>query len=173
MGFPVGYTEVLLPKLLLNTLSILGFIRTLILTVLRLLGLSDFLEPDIVWADRPDSAPSTYPARPESVSASSLIREMLPVVKFSDVVAGAGSGVETPESCAVCLYEFEDEEEIRRLRNCRHIFHRCCLDRWMDHDQRTCPLCRTPFIPEEMQEAFNERLWADVYGEYLPIPNFL
>ncbi|GFP89656.1 E3 ubiquitin-protein ligase rha1b [Phtheirospermum japonicum] len=48
----------------------------------------------------------------------------------------------------------------RRLTNCRHIFHRSCLDRWMDHDQKTCPLCRTQFIPEEMQEAFNEKMWV-------------
>ncbi|RVX04127.1 E3 ubiquitin-protein ligase RHA1B [Vitis vinifera] len=86
---------------------------------------------------------------------------------------GAGAG-DPPDQCAVCLYEFEGQEEIRRLTNCRHIFHRSCLDRWMDCDQKTCPLCRTPFIPDDMQEAFNERLWAasalpDFYGDYSPL----
>ncbi|KAK7844757.1 e3 ubiquitin-protein ligase rha1b [Quercus suber] len=76
-----------------------------------------------------------------------------------------------PESCAVCLYEFDGEDEIRWLRNCKHIFHRACLDRWMDHDQKTCPLCRTQFVPEEKQDEFNQRLWAasgvsDFYTEY-------
>ncbi|GAB4857414.1 Homeobox protein B-H1 [Ancistrocladus abbreviatus] len=179
MGFPVGYTEVLLPKLLLNVISILGFIRKIIQTLFRILGLSDFLEPDIVWPEQPASSLSTPSSgselQPISVSAM-LIREMLPVVKFSDVVAAGG--VDPPEICAVCLYDFEGEEEIRRLTNCRHIFHRCCLDRWMDHDQKTCPLCRTPFVPDDMQEAFNERLWAasgipDFYGEFSPITNFL
>ena len=42
-----------------------------------------------------------------SISAL-LIRESLPVVKFSELV-------DPPESCAVCLYEFEGEDEIRRL----------------------------------------------------------
>ncbi|KAE8715245.1 protein RIC1-like protein isoform X1 [Hibiscus syriacus] len=69
------------------------------------------------------------------------------------------------------MYEFEKGEEIRWLRNCRHVFHRACLDRWMDHDQITCPLCRTPFVPDELQEEFNHRLWAasgivDFYSEY-------
>ncbi|KAL2517161.1 brassinosteroid-responsive RING-H2 [Abeliophyllum distichum] len=105
---------------------------------------------------------------PRSVSAV-LIRELLPVVKFSDLLE-----LDPPENCAVCLYEFNGDDEIRRLTNCRHIFHRSCLDRWMDHDQKTCPLCRTQFIPEDMQEVFNERLWAaagisDFYGEYSPI----
>ncbi|KAF3448596.1 hypothetical protein FNV43_RR09309 [Rhamnella rubrinervis] len=125
------------------------------------MGLQDFVEPDNAsWAgaDQPTRIPEF-----QSMSAL-LIREILPVVKFSELV-------DPPESCAVCLYEFEGQDEIRRLTNCRHIFHRGCLDRWMGYDQRTCPLCRTPFIPEDMQGAFNERLWAatgipDFYGEY-------
>ncbi|GAB2296805.1 Homeobox protein B-H1 [Dionaea muscipula] len=183
MGFPVGYTEILLPKLLFNALFILGFLRSTLLTIFRLLGLSDFLEPDIVWPDRPISVPHHHHHHHESQQSTSvsvsaeLIREMLPVVKFSEMVADCG-GVELPESCAVCLCDFEGEEEIRRLTNCRHIFHRSCLDRWMDHDQKTCPLCRTRFVPDDMQEAFNQRLWAasgipDFYGDYSPITNFL
>ncbi|KAJ8555793.1 hypothetical protein K7X08_013289 [Anisodus acutangulus] len=35
----------------------------------------------------------------------------------------------------------------------------------MDHDQKTCPLCRTAFIPDDMQESFNERLWLASEGE--------
>ncbi|KAF8380189.1 hypothetical protein HHK36_027671 [Tetracentron sinense] len=168
MGFPVGYTELFLSKLLLRTLSILVFIRKLISWLFRFVGLGDFLESDISLPDRPTHIPEFY-----SVSAV-LIREILPVVKFEDLVSGEGH---TQDSCAVCLYEFEGQDEIRRLTNCRHIFHRSCLDRWMNHDQKTCPLCRTLFIPEEMQEAFNERLWAasgipDFYGDYSSISGF-
>ncbi|GAV76109.1 zf-RING_2 domain-containing protein [Cephalotus follicularis] len=156
MGFPVGYTELLLPKLLLHTLSLLGLLRTLISTLFRLLGLQDFLEPDIAWTDQPANVPEFH-----SLSAQ-LIREILPVVKFSELV-------DPPESCAVCLFEFKDHDEIRQLTNCTHIFHQGCLYRWMGYDQKTCPLCRTPFIPDDMQVAFNERLWAasgipDLYG---------
>ncbi|KAG8382205.1 hypothetical protein BUALT_Bualt05G0052500 [Buddleja alternifolia] len=166
MGFPVGYTDLFLPKLLVYLLTLLGFIRKFIYALLSILGLGDFLEPET----------TSYPVRNEytselrSVSAV-LIRELLPVVKFSDLEEEVA---EPPENCAVCLYEFSGEDEIRRLTNCRHIFHRRCLDRWMDHDQKTCPLCRTQFIPEDMQEAFNERLWvasgiSDFYGDYSPI----
>ncbi|KAL8253793.1 hypothetical protein R6Q59_032014 [Mikania micrantha] len=155
MGFPIGYTDVYLPKFLIHVLTVLGFIRRLISAIFWFVGLSDFLEPDF----------SPDPTRTESVyqvqSASALlIREILPVVKFSELV-------DPPESCAVCLYEFDAGDEIRPLTNCRHIFHRCCLDRWIDHDQKTCPLCRTPFISDDLQNTFNERLWAasDV-GDY-------
>ncbi|KAH7863209.1 hypothetical protein Vadar_014756 [Vaccinium darrowii] len=162
MGFPVGYTELLFPKLLLITLSILGFIRRSIFALFKSLGLGDFLEPDIAWPAQPVCASP----EPRSLSAI-LIRELLPVVKFSDLV-------DPPDSCAVCLYEFDGGEEIRQLPNCCHIFHRSCLDRWMDHDQQTCPLCRTRFV-DDLMDGLNERLWAAsgvsdfYYGEYSSI----
>ncbi|KAL8064149.1 hypothetical protein ABFX02_01G072400 [Erythranthe guttata] len=166
MGFPVGYTDLFLPKLLVYLLTFLGFVRKFVCGVFSVLGLGDFLEQETAsYASRDESGFE----QPRSVSAA-LIRELLPVVKFSDLAEEDNP----PENCAVCLYEFDGEDEIRRLANCRHIFHRSCLDRWMDHDQKTCPLCRTQIIPEDMQEAFNERLWlasgiSDFYGEYSPI----
>jgi RING-H2 zinc finger protein RHA1 len=42
---------------------------------------------------------------------------------------------------------------VRRLNNCRHAFHRGCLDRWMAHDQRTCPLCRAPLLSGDLWAA--------------------
>uniref|UniRef100_A0A6M2END8 RING-type domain-containing protein n=1 Tax=Populus davidiana TaxID=266767 RepID=A0A6M2END8_9ROSI len=154
MGFPVGYSEVLLPKLFVHALSLLGFIRGLVLCLFTYVGLSDFLETDNIWPDYP-----TRTSFSPSPSAA-LIREILPVIKFEDLIGGDGDCCDLPESCAVCLYEFEGEDEIRWLKNCKHIFHRACLDRWMDHDRNTCPLCRTSFVPDEMQWEFNQRLWA-------------
>ncbi|CAL9007303.1 unnamed protein product [Prunus brigantina] len=156
MGFPVGYTEVFFPNIFLHTLSLLGFIRNLIFSLFYFLGLSEFLETDVVW-------PETRTRMLENPPVSArLIREFLPVIKFRDLAG------DRPENCAVCLYEFEVEEEIRCLTNCKHIFHRACLDRWMDHDQKTCPLCRTPFVPDEMSDEFNQRLWAasEIHHEF-------
>ncbi|KAK1374842.1 E3 ubiquitin-protein ligase RHA1B [Heracleum sosnowskyi] len=167
MGFPLGYTDLFFPKLLIHTLTLLGLLRKFISILLRALGLSDFLEPEVSWSTRPDS--STVDEY--SCVSAALMREFLPVVKFSDII-------DPPDSCAVCLYEFDCNDEIRRLTNCRHVFHRNCVDRWMDHDQKTCPLCRTPFISGDLQDEFNERLWAasgisDYYGDYSPISSNL
>ncbi|XP_057462037.1 brassinosteroid-responsive RING protein 1-like [Actinidia eriantha] len=156
MGFPIGYTELLLPKLLLFTLLALGSLRKLILSLFRSMGLGDFLEPEISWPTRPDCAPDLEPRSGSSV----LIRELLPVARFSDLV-------DPQESCAVCLHEFGGGDEVRCLANCCHIFHRSCLDPWIDHGHRTCPLCRTRFVPDDS----NERVWdgsgvSDFYGEY-------
>ncbi|KAJ9555133.1 hypothetical protein OSB04_009747 [Centaurea solstitialis] len=157
MGFPVGYTDLFLPKLLLHILTVLGFRPKTNLLRVPFVGLGDFIEPEFS-PTRPGPSRFTHF---HSVSAV-LIRELLPVVKFSELV-------DPPESCAVCLYEFDGGDEIRRLTNCRHIFHRCAgpLD---GPRSENCPLCRTPFIPDDLQDSFNERLWAasgiaDYYGD--------
>ncbi|KAK8606431.1 hypothetical protein V6N13_030714 [Hibiscus sabdariffa] len=170
MGFPMAYSELLLPRLLLHSLSLLSYIRKFISTLFHCVGLPDFLEPDIPWAEthHVSSSTTSFSSCPPRIPVSALlIRELLPVVKFSDLV-------DPPESCAVCLYDFEGQDEIRRLTNCRHVFHRSCLDRWMGYDQKTCPLCRTCFVPDDMMETFNERLWAasgmpQVFGDYSQI----
>ena len=45
---------------------------------------------------------------------------------------------EGEEECVVCLCKIEEGEEIR----CDHLFHRICLDRWLQYKHTTCPLCR-------------------------------
>ncbi|KAI3887667.1 hypothetical protein MKX03_010189, partial [Papaver bracteatum] len=51
------------------------------------------------------------------------------------------------DCCAICLSEYESQDEINLLPNCRHIFHGSCLNRWMINNHTTCPLCRTSSIP--------------------------
>ncbi|XP_057450787.1 brassinosteroid-responsive RING protein 1-like [Lotus japonicus] len=151
MGFPVGYAEVFFPNLFLHTLAFLGHLRNLIFLLFHFLGLSDFLETEVSWPDPNGATLPPDPARSPSMSAV-LIRELLPVARFGEAEREEGN-------CAVCLFEFSEEEEIRCLRNCKHIFHRGCVDRWIDHDQKTCPLCRTPFVPDDMLDEYNQRLW--------------
>lgn len=161
MGFPVCYTEVFLPKLFLHILTILSFIRTLIISLFHFLGLSDFLETDIsyCWSEPTTSADINIPSI--SIMSTSALdsRELLPVMKLEEVRRRQSSSVDVElEMCTVCLCEIEDEEEIRLLENCQHYFHRCCLDGWMEHEQTTCPLCRTPFVVVPTQ--------ADIEVEY-------
>ncbi|CAM8985785.1 unnamed protein product [Rhodiola kirilowii] len=55
-----------------------------------------------------------------------------------------------PLDCAVCLSNFEEGVQIRKLK-CKHTFHKDCLDRWLEQDfaNATCPLCRREVLPEE------------------------
>ncbi|KAK1377209.1 E3 ubiquitin-protein ligase RHA1B [Heracleum sosnowskyi] len=139
MGFPAGYTEVFFPKLFIHTLSFLGLIKTFISSLLPHLGLQHYLQPDF-------SSYTDTPYRPEYPPLSAvLLREFLPVVKFEQLPG------DSPQSCAVCLYELEHEEEIR-----------------------------TQFVPRGLQDEFDQRLWAAsgissddyYYSEYNSVSGF-
>ncbi|KAL2492575.1 brassinosteroid-responsive RING-H2 [Abeliophyllum distichum] len=62
--------------------------------------------------------------------------------------------------CAVCLCMIDEGDEVRELR-CNHIYHRVCLDRWVRHGLRTCPLCRNNLKPPQL-EADLQQAEADV-----------
>ncbi|XP_078437878.1 uncharacterized protein LOC144708432 [Wolffia australiana] len=65
-----------------------------------------------------------------------------------------------PAECAVCISAVDVGDEIRELR-CRHVFHRGCLDEWVDYGKDTCPLCRVPLFPA-VGEADDEDAPDDV-----------
>ncbi|XP_046546377.1 E3 ubiquitin-protein ligase Arkadia-like [Haliotis rubra] len=45
-----------------------------------------------------------------------------------------------PEKCTICLCEFEEGEDVRRLP-CMHLFHIECVDQWLSTNKK-CPICR-------------------------------
>jgi Ring finger domain len=43
--------------------------------------------------------------------------------------------------CAVCLAGIHQDETVRWLPHCTHLFHRDCIDKWLGFHS-TCPVCR-------------------------------
>ncbi|XP_061362100.1 RING-H2 finger protein ATL11-like [Gastrolobium bilobum] len=53
----------------------------------------------------------------------------------------------TTLECAVCLNEFHDDETLRLLPKCSHVFHPDCIDVWL-LTHSTCPVCRANLVPK-------------------------
>ncbi|CAN0900424.1 Brassinosteroid-responsive RING protein 1 [Linum grandiflorum] len=111
--------------------------------------------------------PTTSPHhrhRHRHLPSPNQIRERLILTTFSDVSKRSDDDVAT---CAVCLNSMMAEDEVREMRNCCHVFHKDCIDRWIDHElddqeeeddesnRRTCPLCRTPLVTASQSLAWS------------------
>lgn len=112
------------------------------------------------------SSPCLVPVPIPVVTA--FIKKTLPVVLFSDLLEGEGQSrgrkMNEPDSydfgddvdggeerkemrCCVCWDSIEGNHKIRELSRCSHVFHKECLDRWVDEGQHSCPLCRSMLLP--------------------------
>nr|XP_010942634.1 E3 ubiquitin-protein ligase ATL31 [Elaeis guineensis] len=73
------------------------------------------------------------------------VLETFPTLVYSEVKElKIGKGA---LECAVCLSEFEDDETLRLLPKCSHVFHPDCIDAWLA-SHVTCPVCRTNLVPD-------------------------
>ncbi|KAI3470678.1 hypothetical protein Pfo_027341 [Paulownia fortunei] len=77
------------------------------------------------------------------------IIETFPTFSYSEV-KDHKMGKEALE-CAVCLNEFEENETLRLLPKCDHVFHPECIDAWLE-SHVTCPVCRSNLVPQAGDE---------------------
>ncbi|XP_058184932.1 E3 ubiquitin-protein ligase ATL31-like [Rhododendron vialii] len=74
--------------------------------------------------------------------------ESFPIFQYSDVKDPKfGKGGGTLE-CAVCIAEFENDDALRLLPKCDHVFHPECIDAWLA-SHSTCPVCRANLAPSQ------------------------
>ncbi|KAL3523234.1 hypothetical protein ACH5RR_016068 [Cinchona calisaya] len=101
------------------------------------------------------SSPINHPS-----SALAMLKDYLSLTTFEDITKRLPKQeCHDDMSCAVCLKHFKKNNQVWELSNCRHVFHKQCLDRWLVCDARlTCPLCRTCLItvncsvPQQQQQ---------------------
>lgn len=47
--------------------------------------------------------------------------------------------------CCICLGEYVENEDVRELPCCNHLFHSECVDKWLKLKAR-CPLCQSRLV---------------------------
>jgi len=67
--------------------------------------------------------------------ASKSIINKLKLTKYNETTISKEDSI-----CAVCLGEYEQDEELRHLP-CNHHFHSLCIDQWLSIN-KVCPLCK-------------------------------
>lgn len=70
--------------------------------------------------------------------------------KFNKVAKGENNDL---EKCTICLNDFVEEEDVRRLP-CMHLFHIECVDQWLPTN-KCCPICRVDIENKSNNEEQN------------------
>ena len=94
------------------------------------------------------------------VNGAGLVAEPL------DGSAEEGLTLVDGDRCLICLCDYETGEEVRQLNNCRHVYHRECIDevggkasylnsrianflQWLTTGRNSCPMCRGQGVDEK------------------------
>lgn len=93
----------------------------------------------ITWLGRTPSTLNAAGGSSASRGLDSSILDSFPTFMYSTVkdYREQKYGLE----CAICLCEFKDEDTLRLLTVCYHVFHHECIDLWLG-SHNSCPVCR-------------------------------
>ncbi|KAG2320986.1 hypothetical protein Bca4012_055994 [Brassica carinata] len=84
-------------------------------------------------------------ARQTACGLDASVIETFPTFRYSTVKTLRIG--EAALECPVCLNGFKDDDEtLRLIPRCCHVFHTGCIDAWL-RSHATCPLCRANLVP--------------------------
>ncbi|KAM1054949.1 hypothetical protein FF1_002223 [Malus domestica] len=149
----------MLIKMLLSLLNLLRIIKTHYYSFMFMLRDDQYHKlPRINYSDRvalqdhnnlfPEVAPSPWLVPLPVHCIAESVKNQLPVVKYRGGNQRHSDHDSHTDTCIVCMDRVEGGQRVRELSNCSHVFHKECLDAWIDEGQFTCPLCRSSLLPK-------------------------
>ncbi|KAF4353029.1 RING-H2 finger protein ATL57 [Cannabis sativa] len=94
---------------------------------------------------RPNPVPSSSTDTTNVSSRKGVDPAAVPVSSYGGVAKENNRNVE----CAICLGEFGENDDVKVMPFCRHVFHPCCIDTWLA-SHVTCPVCRSTRVLDEV-----------------------
>ncbi|XWS13831.1 hypothetical protein CRYUN_Cryun36dG0072200 [Craigia yunnanensis] len=91
---------------------------------------------------QPEDPLMTYSPAMEHRGLDEYVIRSIPIFQFKKGGNNRDFGERGFCECAVCLNEFQEDEKLRIIPNCSHVFHIDCIDVWLQNNGN-CPLCRT------------------------------
>ncbi|KAI3945440.1 hypothetical protein MKW92_037173 [Papaver armeniacum] len=72
------------------------------------------------------------------------VKRKLPVIEFGNFLRKSKKkkAEEADSECPICWDCLKRTDKIRELSRCSHVFHKECLDKWIDQQRFSCPYCR-------------------------------
>lgn len=101
------------------------------------------VKPPVATSDEVHSAGGLFMVRNDTEDPAHL-------QGFSDDSGIVGQAIDG--RCLICLSDFEADQECRQLNNCRHMFHRECIDQWLTTGRNSCPLCRSEGVKKHERD---------------------
>ncbi|KAJ0237414.1 E3 ubiquitin-protein ligase ATL15 [Hirschfeldia incana] len=90
-----------------------------------------------------DTGGNSLNARQMACGLDASVIETFPTLRYSTVkTLKIGKAA---LDCPVCLNGFEDDETLRLIPQCCHVFHTGCVDAWL-RSHVTCPFCRANLV---------------------------
>ncbi|KAM7272098.1 hypothetical protein ACFE04_031312 [Oxalis oulophora] len=132
--------------LIVNTALSISLVKGIVRSILNVVGIqlssSSSSSSSSALPDSPEISTESYDFHISSPDTYiDEFRSQNPTILFDTVCKRCEL------ECSVCLAEFKPKSEINRL-SCGHMFHNVCLEKWLNYWNVTCPLCRTPLMPE-------------------------
>ncbi|XP_058088295.1 E3 ubiquitin-protein ligase RHA2A-like [Magnolia sinica] len=134
------------------------YLRSMLFCFLQFMGVSSVAGGEVGFAPE-----GLFGAVGSGLASVVLLAEQLNVHRVFTFRGEAG----VERDCIVCLNGLSDGDQVRRLV-CGHVFHKECLDGWLEHRNMSCPLCRAPLVKEERLVELERRVGEELVTWFSP-----
>ncbi|XP_051115277.1 probable E3 ubiquitin-protein ligase XERICO [Andrographis paniculata] len=128
--------------ILANTAMSIAMVKEIVRSILHVIGIriASWEELSVEPLDSGECH------RSPSETYAEELRSQMPAMRYDSIFIRTC----LREECPICLTEFEANMEVNRLA-CSHVFHKVCLEKWLNYWNATCPLCRNHMMPQEAE----------------------